>query len=222
MCEPFAGRGEKKQAAGGAAAAAATEGHGFSPTLVRASADYDSPPFLAWAFVTLCTASFYLGPLILASPLFVYLYDPSAAATALATAVFLACHPVRPARRFCKWCQMFYRVFDFHHNFTPRVNEVARRSNRLSIVAMHPHCELRSWRVVALLSRSHVRAHPFSCSVQLLAIIPLHGFIWSAICDQLLPDMYGFGCTTDQALNLPVLRHLLQVRAVLFASLCLS
>jgi len=34
--------------------------------------------------------------------------------------------------------------------------------------------------------------------------------------------MYGFGCTTDQALNLPVLRHLLQVRAVLFASLCLS
>jgi hypothetical protein len=37
----------------------------------------------------------------------------------------------------------------------------------LSIVAMHPH-----------------------------AIIPLHGFIWCAICDQLLPHMYGYGCTT--------------------------
>mmetsp|Transcript_31879 Transcript_31879/g.71547 ORF Transcript_31879/g.71547 Transcript_31879/m.71547 type:complete len:386 (+) Transcript_31879:93-1250(+) len=175
MCKPLERpSGRKKKAA-------ATAEHGFSPTLVRASADYEAPSVLAWAFVTLCTASFYLGPLILASPLLVYFIHPSAAGAAFATAVFLACHPVRPNRRFCGWCQLFYRVFDFHHNFTPRVNDVARRGNRLSIVAMHPH-----------------------------SIIPLHGFIWSAICDQLLPDMYGFGCTTDQALNLPVLRHLLQ------------
>ena len=136
MCKPLERRSDGKEAA-----AAATEGHGFSPTLVRAAADYEAPSLLAWAFVTLCTASFYIGPLILASPLFVYLRYPSAAGAAFATAVFLACHPVRPTRRFCKWCQLFYQVFDFHHNFTPRVNEIARRNNRLSIVAMHPHCE---------------------------------------------------------------------------------
>lgn len=77
-------------------------------------------------------------------------------------------------------CQLFYEPFDFHHNFTPRLEELAEEGNHLSIIAMHPH-----------------------------AIIPLHGFIWGAICDQLLPSMYGYGSTTDGALILPVLRHVL-------------
>lgn len=63
---------------------------------------------------------------------------------------------------------------------TPRLDEIAREGNHLSIIAMHPH-----------------------------AIIPLHGFIWGAICDQLVPHIYGYGCTTDGALILPILRHLL-------------
>jgi len=68
---------------------------------------------------------------------------------------------------------------------TPALDEIAARENRLSIVACHPH-----------------------------AIIPLHGFIWAAICDQMLPHMYGYGCTTDGALVLPVLRHLLRYLGV--------
>lgn len=63
---------------------------------------------------------------------------------------------------------------------TPKLDEIAKEDKRLRIVAMHPH-----------------------------AIIPLHGFIWSAICDQVTPHMYGYGCTTDGALILPVLRHIL-------------
>jgi len=55
----------------------------------------------------------------------------------------------------------------------------------LSIIAMHPH-----------------------------AIIPLHGFLWGAICDQLLPHMYGYGGTTEFAMRLPVLRHILQYLSV--------
>ena len=68
---------------------------------------------------------------------------------------------------------------------TPQLNKIAKKEQRLSIVAMHPH-----------------------------AIIPLHGFLWAAICDQLLPSMYGYGATTDGALILPVLRHLLQYMSV--------
>jgi len=68
---------------------------------------------------------------------------------------------------------------------TTKLNEIAKKEQRLSIVAMHPH-----------------------------AIIPLHGFLWAAICDQLLPNMYGYGATTDGALILPVLRHLLQYMSV--------
>ena len=40
-------------------------------------------------------------------------------------------------------------------------------------------------------------------------IIPLHGFLWSAFCDQYLPILYGIGATTDVAQRLPVLRQLL-------------
>lgn len=68
---------------------------------------------------------------------------------------------------------------------TPLLDEIARKENRLSIIAMHPH-----------------------------AIIPLHGFLWGAICDQLLPHMYGYGGTTEFAMRLPVLRHILQYLSV--------
>ena len=146
---------------------AATAEHGLSPTLIRARADRKHSPIVAWALVILCTASFYIGPLILLSPFALYPFHPRAAGTVLCAAVFLAIHPVSPWPRFRKTCQLFYGVFDFHHNMTPRLDEISREENRLSIIAMHPH-----------------------------AIIPLHGFVWGAICDQVLPHLYGYGCTT--------------------------
>ena len=60
------------------------------------------------------------------------------------------------------------------------LNTKETNCDHLSIIAMHPH-----------------------------AILPLHGFIWGAICHQLLPDLYGTGCATEIAMRLPVLRHVL-------------
>ena len=179
MCAPATKQQTKKQLA-------ATEEHGLSSkTLIKARADYQSSPYVAWALVILCTASFYMGPLLLLSPILIYYFNPQAAALMFCTNIFLVLHPISPWPRFRKYCQLFYTIFNFHHNMLPTLNDIAKRDKRLSIVAMHPH-----------------------------AIIPLHGFIWSAICDQLLPNMYGFGATTDGALMLPVLRHLLQYMSV--------
>ena len=63
---------------------------------------------------------------------------------------------------------------------TPMLNTKEMKSDHLSIIAMHPH-----------------------------AILPLHGFVWGAICDQILPNLYGTGCATDIAMRLPILRHVL-------------
>lgn len=146
---------------------AATSEHGLSPTLIAAHADHPHSTLASWAFVTLCTASFYLGPLILLSPLVIYPFHPKMAGMIFCTNLFLAFYPISPWPKFRKVCQLFYTVFKFHHNMTPKLDEKSTEMNHLSIVAVHPH-----------------------------AIIPLHGFIWGAICDQLLPHMYGYGCTT--------------------------
>ncbi len=58
--------------------------------------------------------------------------------------------------------------------------KIFARENNLSILAMHPH-----------------------------GIIPIHGFLWAAFCDQYLPVLYGIGATTDAAQRLPFLRQLL-------------
>lgn len=59
------------------------------------------------------------------------------------------------------------------------------KENHLGIVAMHPH-----------------------------AIIPLHAFLYAGFCDQFIPELYGVGTTTDGALWLPILRHILQYLSV--------
>lgn len=159
---------------------AATESCGLSPTLIQAKADFEYSSIAAWALVILCTASFYLGPLLLMSPLIVYHFHPQAASILLATSLFLAFHPVSVWNKFKVYCQVWYKIFDFHHNMTPMLNSKEMKSDHLSIIAMHPH-----------------------------AILPLHGFIWGAICHQLLPNLYGTGCATEIAMRLPVLRHVL-------------
>lgn len=159
---------------------AATESFGLSPTLIRAEADFKHSSIAAWALVILCTSSFYIGPFLLLSPFVLYHFHPQAAGILFCTNLFLAFHPISPWPRVRVWCQMFYYVFNFHHNMTATLNTKEMKSDHLSIIAMHPH-----------------------------AVIPLHGFLWGAICHQLLPNVYGYGCATDIALHLPVLRHLL-------------
>ena len=136
-------------------AAAATEEHGFSTTLVKAHPDHQSSTYLAWALVTLATSSFYLGPILLLLPFLLYNFYPQIAVSLLCLDIILVLQPIQPWKQFRKYCQLFYTVFNFHHNMTSKLNDICKEEKRLSIVAMHPH-----------------------------AIIPLHGFIWSAICDQ--------------------------------------
>ena len=114
------------------------------------------------------------------SPLIVYHFHPQAAGILLATSLFLAFHPVSVWPGFQTYSQVWYKIFNFHHNMTPKLNTKEMKGDHLSIITMHPH-----------------------------AIIPLHGFIWGAICHQLLPDLYGTGCATEIAMRLPVLRHVL-------------
>jgi diacylglycerol O-acyltransferase 2-like protein 3 len=159
---------------------AATESYGFSTSLIQAKADFNHSSITAWALVILCTSSFYLGPLLLLSPLALSYFHPQVGAILFCTSLFLAFHPISPWPRFRRWCQVFYSVFNFHHNLTPKLNTKELENDHLSIIAMHPH-----------------------------AIIPLHGYIWGAICDQIIPSQYGYGCATDIALRLPVLRHTL-------------
>jgi len=160
---------------------AATESCGLSPTLIQAKADFKHSSIAAWALVILCTSSFYLGPLFFLLPLLLYHFHPQAAGILFCTSLFLAFHPISPWPRFKTYCQVFYKIFDFHHNMTPILNTKEMKSDHLSIIAMHPH-----------------------------AILPLHGYIWGAICHQLLPDLYGCGAATEIAMRLPVLRHTLR------------
>lgn len=172
---------------------AATEAHGFSThQLIPAKSDlFPSPlPFrlrvAAWLLAIFCSSAFYIGPLLLMLPLVLYvLHHPKAAATLFCINIVLVTHPVSPWHKFRKWFQLFYHLFDFHHNLTPKVREIAMRENHLGIVAMHPH-----------------------------AIIPLHAFLYAGFCDQFIPELYGVGTTTDGALRLPVLRHILQYLSV--------
>jgi len=175
-----------------AAAAAATEAYGFSThQLIPAKSElFPSPlPFrlrlAAWLLAVLCSSAFYIGPTLLLLPFILYSFYPKVAATLFCINIVLVTHPVAPWHGFRKWFQLFYHLFDFHHNLTPKVRDIAIRENHLGIVAMHPH-----------------------------AIIPLHAFLYAGFCDEFIPELYGMGTTTDGALLLPVLRHILQFLSV--------
>lgn len=40
-------------------------------------------------------------------------------------------------------------------------------------------------------------------------VIPIHGYLWCAFCDQHFPNRYGFGALTDIAMRLPLLRQVM-------------
>lgn len=174
-----------------AATAAATERYGFSNQLIEAKSNVFPSPLsfqlrvAAWLLAILCSSAFYVGPFLLLLPLMMYWFYPRAAATLFCINIVLVSHPVAPWYKFRTWFQLFYHLFQFRHNLTPKVRELAIQQNHLGIVAMHPH-----------------------------AIIPLHAFLYAGFCDQFIPELYGVGTTTDGALRLPVLRHILQYLSV--------
>uniref|UniRef100_A0A6U8N2U5 Acyltransferase n=1 Tax=Eutreptiella gymnastica TaxID=73025 RepID=A0A6U8N2U5_9EUGL len=146
---------------------------------------------LGWLTVIGFTTSFLLVPLTcLVLPL-VYLFVAPPWAVAIigswlgtVLASFLFPQVEWPWAR--KVGQLWYDLFDFHHNLTPENREERIRLGRENqyIIAMHPH-----------------------------GVIPLHAYLWAAYCDQYLSNaesgLYGFGAGADILEYLPVLRNIM-------------
>mmetsp|Transcript_41078 Transcript_41078/g.46676 ORF Transcript_41078/g.46676 Transcript_41078/m.46676 type:complete len:418 (-) Transcript_41078:278-1531(-) len=179
---------------------AATAEYGRSPKeLIKAVPScYPSPlPFHLRLMARLTTmivpALFIIGPTLLASPIF-FLVLVSVRAALIASVVvgLLAFWPLRPWPFFRHYFQLWYELFDFHHNLSNLdKNDINNDNNSfekdeniedtsLIIYSNHPH-----------------------------GVIPMHGYLWAAFCDQNFPHRYGFGALTDIALRLPLLRQVM-------------
>jgi hypothetical protein len=113
-------------------------------------------------------------------PPLLYFISPKAAVTLLCIDLALVLQPIGPWPRFRTYFQLFYEIFNFHHNLSPETVQILTEKNHLSMITMHPH-----------------------------GIIPLQGFIGFSFCDQHIPALSGVGATTDFALLLPILRQIL-------------
>ncbi len=165
---------------------AASTKYGFSQTLEPVIPDkYPTRlPFhlriSSWALAILCSSAFYLGPTLLVLPMILMKYHRPWALLLTLVDVILAFHPVNEWYQFRTFFQLWYGLFNLHTNVDPKGSGRFALKDEISIVAMHPH-----------------------------AIIPLHGFLWSAFCEQFFPHFYGVGASTDIAMRLPILRHVL-------------
>ena len=135
-----------------------------------------------WVLIVICTGSFICGPVFLALPPLLFPSYPRLALGVLILDILLILWPVKQWPAFRKCFQSWYDIFQIRTNIHPEGSTYNLPKDYLSIAAMHPH-----------------------------GIIPLQGFFWAAICDQLFPQMYGFAATTDIAMRLPFLRNVLKL-----------
>jgi hypothetical protein len=167
---------------------AATTKFGRCPNLVKAvSSQYPSPlPFklglMARMMMLIVPSLFYVGPLMLSAPMFLFLVYPNAAISLLIIDAVLAFYPVKQWPFFRRYFQLWYDLFDFHHNIALPLDPTTQKVEETSLLiyATHPH-----------------------------GVIPIHGYLWCAFCDQHFPERYGFGALTDIAMRLPLLRQVM-------------
>ena len=85
--------------------------------------------------------------------------------------------------------ELWYEIFDFHHNMSPQdIDRIVREGKtKQFIIGMHPH-----------------------------GIIPLQAFLWTAYADQYLrldgteyEPLYGFGAAADAVNYIPILRNIM-------------
>ena len=136
--------------------------------------------FLAWTTALIVPSMFYIGPLMLILPPFLYLYSSRAALLLLVVDALLVLTPIRPWPRFRRIFQLWYELFDFHHNLALPLKFPESAASSLHILAMHPH-----------------------------GVIPIQGMMWTAFCDQYMNDMYGFGAAADATMYVPLVRQIL-------------
>jgi hypothetical protein len=174
---------------------AATAKYGRSPHILHKAvpSQYPSPlpwhlQFLARLSALIVPALFYIGPVMLMTPLFLLPFSLRGALLALLMDIALAFIPVKEWPFVRHYFQLWYDLFDFHHNLdidTDNTMDADPSKNKtedtsLLIYSTHPH-----------------------------GVIPIHGYLWCAFCDQHFPNRYGFGALTDIALRLPLLRHVM-------------
>ena len=106
-------------------------------------------------------------------------------------ALVISSYLLRPLEipAFRKFFQLWYEIFDFHHNLSPADIEkcVKDGKHKQFIIGMHPH-----------------------------GIIPLQAFLWTAYADQYLrldgteyEPLYGFGAAADAVNYIPILRNVM-------------
>lgn len=83
---------------------------------------------------------------------------------------------------FRKLGQLWYKLLDFSSNLSPEdIQKYIKESETQQfILGMHPH-----------------------------GIIPFHGVLYAAFCDQYMPSVYGFGAAANVVLYLPFLRNIM-------------
>uniref|UniRef100_A0A7S2YFI5 Acyltransferase n=1 Tax=Entomoneis paludosa TaxID=265537 RepID=A0A7S2YFI5_9STRA len=168
---------------------AATLSHGRSPTLIRAIPDPWTQTFpyryLGTLSAGMVPSLFYIGPLLWSLTVPTLLLVPWKYGIALGIVnLVLTWIPVTEWPRFRCWFQLWYPRYQFQHNLQPSNSDTtsctSMEDQSLLIYATHPH-----------------------------GVIPIHGYLWCALCDQLQPQRYGIGALTSIALRLPLLRHVM-------------
>eukprot|EP00550_Attheya_septentrionalis_P001983 CAMPEP_0198288146 /NCGR_PEP_ID=MMETSP1449-20131203/6755_1 /TAXON_ID=420275 /ORGANISM="Attheya septentrionalis, Strain CCMP2084" /LENGTH=317 /DNA_ID=CAMNT_0043986257 /DNA_START=322 /DNA_END=1275 /DNA_ORIENTATION=- len=117
---------------------------------------------------------------MLSAPLFLLMISPRAALATLSVDLVLAYYPVKQWPFFRQYFQLWYELFNFRHNIALDQSSQTLEDTSLLIYSCHPH-----------------------------GVIPIHGYLWCAFCDQHFPNRYGFGALTDVAMRLPLLRHVM-------------
>lgn len=149
------------------------------------------PPYmrylLGWIFLLAFTLSFLIVPVTGLLFLMPWIWIKLPITTLCYGIVLFALSKVPtkewpPAR---KLSQLWYEIFNLSVNMSPATRQkfLDESDNTHLAVCMHPH-----------------------------GIIPYHGLLWSAYCDQYLVDkvngkfLYGFGAVADIVMQLPLLR----------------
>jgi hypothetical protein len=179
---------------------AATEAYGRSATLIKAQPNICPQPLpfhltLVANFLALVVPSlFYIGPVLLSLPLVVVWFYPRLAVQIALVDIVLAFYPHQPWPAICQYFQLWYDLYNLHHNLELPDAAATTSTTHSESPTKKEHLEDSSLCIYA--------THPHG-------IIPIHGYLWAALCNQHFPKRYGFCALTDIAMRLPLLRQLM-------------
>jgi hypothetical protein len=145
---------------------------------------------LGWFYLIFFSCSFFIVPVMLLSLLIPSVWSRGGYGIVyFSIALFLSTKVPAIEWQFSrKFPQLWYEIFNMSTNMSPEMAREFVKGGETNhyIIGMHPH-----------------------------GIIPFHGLLWAAFCDQYLRDpetnecLYGFGAVADVVMTLPVLRTIM-------------